>query len=321
MTEDISRREALKTAALGAAAIVTATVPTTMEASAAPIEIANPSLAPEPKRKEYNLEEMRERYQGQIDAQFSEAEETLRGGYWHVFKMRHIHKSADHLSEIALGYAITRKSVREGRADEEFWPTFLGLAGAFRSLRDADASDLFNNPFDRGLLVEGVNTHSTQRDLSQASLDEGAAKLKANYREAQMLLVGPAMKDTAEKLTSQPDAKVKKYFVWDALTNPNAWFLLTYDGLYCDERDPYEASIWVDDVTDNLLVKAYERRGFICDNPKAIYGSVPNHKPCKQAWELREKFNLHENDEWMRRIDWRILKLSELKHMPKKAVA
>jgi len=66
------------------------------------------------------------------------------------------------------------------------------------------------------------------------------------------------------------------YFVNDFLTSQYAWFLLTnIDGLSYMERVRFETDMQVDFVTDNLLVKGYERYSFSYYNWRAIWGSFP----------------------------------------------
>ena len=62
----------------------------------------------------------------------------------------------------------------------------------------------------------------------------------------------------------------------DFLTSAYAWFLLTnIDGLSYMERIKFETDMQVDFVTDNLLVKGYERYSFGYYNWRSIYGSFP----------------------------------------------
>ena len=66
------------------------------------------------------------------------------------------------------------------------------------------------------------------------------------------------------------------YMANDFLTSPYAWFLLTnIDGLAYMERIKFETDMQVDFVTDNLLVKAYERYSFNYFNYRALWGSFP----------------------------------------------
>ena len=66
------------------------------------------------------------------------------------------------------------------------------------------------------------------------------------------------------------------YMVMDFLTSQYAWFLLTnIKGLIYMERKPYEMDMQVDFISDNLLVKAYERYSFGYYNYRSLYGSFP----------------------------------------------
>jgi hypothetical protein len=66
------------------------------------------------------------------------------------------------------------------------------------------------------------------------------------------------------------------YIVNDFLTSSYAWFLLTnIEGLLYMDRIGFEMDMQVDFITDNLLVKAYERYSFGYANWRAIFGSFP----------------------------------------------
>ncbi len=66
------------------------------------------------------------------------------------------------------------------------------------------------------------------------------------------------------------------YMVFDYLTSPFAWFLLSnVKGLAYMERVPFETDMQVEFTTDNLLVKGYERYSFGFYNPRSAYGSFP----------------------------------------------
>jgi hypothetical protein len=68
----------------------------------------------------------------------------------------------------------------------------------------------------------------------------------------------------------------ESYMTNDFLTSPYAWFLLTnIDGLSYMERVKFETDMQVDFVTDNLLVKGYERYSFGYYNWRSIFGSFP----------------------------------------------
>jgi hypothetical protein len=65
------------------------------------------------------------------------------------------------------------------------------------------------------------------------------------------------------------------YMSMDFLTSNFAWFGLTnIGGLAHMNRMPFETDMQVDFVTDNLLVKGYQRYSFSYYNPRALYGSA-----------------------------------------------
>jgi len=69
---------------------------------------------------------------------------------------------------------------------------------------------------------------------------------------------------------------VRAYMAVDYLTSNFAWFLLTQnEGLLFFVRDEFESDMWVDNLTDNLLVKAYERAVPQYNDPRCAYGSFP----------------------------------------------
>ena len=62
----------------------------------------------------------------------------------------------------------------------------------------------------------------------------------------------------------------------DFLTSPYAWFVQTkIDGLLFLERIAFEMSMEVDIITDNLLVKGYQRYYVGYKNWRAVYVSTP----------------------------------------------
>jgi hypothetical protein len=66
------------------------------------------------------------------------------------------------------------------------------------------------------------------------------------------------------------------YEVLDFLTSTTYWFVLTtIPGLIFLEREAFEMSMEVDFITDNLLVKAYQRFFTGYYNPRAVFGSTP----------------------------------------------
>lgn len=155
------------------------------------------------------------------------------------------------------------------------------------------------HPLDVGVYA---NTPSVQVDLNEATLLSSQVAIRTNFRDARglrifararKLVIPPQLEAVAIRLlqtelrpgTADNDVNAitkvsgglpEGYVVNDFLTNPFAWFILTnIDGLLYMERVPFESDMWVDDITDNLLVKGYERYSFSYYNPRAIFGSFP----------------------------------------------
>jgi hypothetical protein len=155
------------------------------------------------------------------------------------------------------------------------------------------------HPTDYGNIA---NTPSTQVDINEATLLNAMIAVRTNFRDqrglkvfarGRKLIIPPTLEPVAIRLTKTElrpgtaDNDVNAilttsgglpegYMVMDFLTSNYAWFLLTnIDGLSYMERVPFETDIQVDFVTDNLLVKGYERYSFNYNNWRAIYGSFP----------------------------------------------
>lgn len=157
-----------------------------------------------------------------------------------------------------------------------------------------------NHPVDGSTFA---NRPSTDLDLNEAAVYSAAiavrkfrdnANLRARFR-TKRLIVPLELEYVASRLlntelrpgTANNDINAIRennlfpdgYLVVDYLTSQYAWMVLTDapEGLLYLERVPFEMSMWTDDVTDNLLVKGYER--FYCgyDGPRGIYGSFPTN--------------------------------------------
>lgn len=146
------------------------------------------------------------------------------------------------------------------------------------------------------------NKFSTELDLNEASLLQGMINVRTAFvneaglkvmARARKLIVPPALEPMAIRLTktelrpgtanndvnailSTSGGLPEGYFVMDFLTSNYAWFLGTnIEGLIHMNRIGFEMDMWVDNITDNLLVKGYERYSFGFNDPRAIYGSFP----------------------------------------------
>ena len=155
------------------------------------------------------------------------------------------------------------------------------------------------HPIDGGTVA---NRPSTDVGLNEATLLNAMIAVRTNFKDqaglkvfarARKLIVPPQLEPTAIRLTktelrpgtADNDVNAimmtagglpESYMVNDFLTSPYAWFLLTnIDGLSYMERIKFETDMQVDFVTDNLLVKGYERYSFGYYNWRSIFGSFP----------------------------------------------
>jgi phage major head subunit gpT-like protein len=222
-------------------------------------------------------------------------------------------------TEIALGYAITRKAIDDNLYKTQFHPSNLGLIESFQQTKEIYGANLLNtattynasvggdgvalcstaHPIDGGTVA---NTPTIQVDLNEATLLNGMISVRTNFRDqaglkvfarARKLIVPPQLEPVAIRLTktelrpgtadndvnaivSTAGGLPEGYMTNDFLTSAFAWFLLTtIDGLSYMERVKFETDMQVDFVTDNLLVKGYERYSFGYYNWRSIFGSFP----------------------------------------------
>ena len=222
-------------------------------------------------------------------------------------------------TEIALGYAITRKAIDDNLYKTQFTPSNLGLVESFQQTKEIYGANVLNtaqtynaavggdgvalcstaHPIDGGSVA---NTPTTQVDHNEATLLNAMIAIRTNFRDqaglkvfarGRKLIIPPALEPVAIRLlktelrpgTADNDVNAimttagglpEGYLVNDFLTSSYAWFLLTnIDGLAYMERVKFETDMQVDFVTDNLLVKGYERYSFGYYNWRSIYGSFP----------------------------------------------
>jgi hypothetical protein len=222
-------------------------------------------------------------------------------------------------TEIALGYAITRKAIDDNLYKTQFAPSNLGLIESFHQTKEIYGANILNtaqtynaaiggdgqalcsanHPIDGGVVA---NQPTVQVDLNESTLLNAMIAIRTNFKDqaglkifarGRKLIVPPQLEPTAIRLTKTElrpgtaDNDVNAimmtagglpegYMVNDFLTSQYAWFLLTnIDGLSYMERIKFETDMQVDFVTDNLLVKGYERYSFGYYNWRSIYGSFP----------------------------------------------
>jgi len=184
---------------------------------------------------------------------------------------------------------------------EIYGANILNTATTYNSSVGGDGVALCStsHPIDGGTVA---NTPTTQVDLNEATLLNAMIAIRTNFRDqaglkvfarGRKLIVPPQLEPVAIRLlktelrpgTADNDANAilstsgglpEGYMVNDFLTSAYAWFLLTnIDGLSYMERVKFETDLQVDFVTDNLLVKGYERYSFGYYNWRSIYGSFP----------------------------------------------
>ncbi len=222
-------------------------------------------------------------------------------------------------TEIALGYAITRKAIDDNLYKTQFHPSNLGLIESFQQTKEIYGANILNtattynasvggdgvalcstsHPIDGGTVA---NRPTTDVGLNEATLLNAMIAVRTNFKDqaglkvfarARKLVVPPQLEPTAIRLTktelrpgtADNDVNAimmtagglpESYMVNDFLTSAYAWFLLTnIDGLSYMERIKFETDMQVDFVTDNLLVKGYERYSFGYYNWRSIFGSFP----------------------------------------------
>jgi len=222
-------------------------------------------------------------------------------------------------TEIALGYAITRKAIDDNLYKSQFMPSNLGLVESFHQTKEIYGANVLNTATTYNASVGGdgvalcstahpidgttvANTPAVQVDLNEATLLNSMIAIRTNFKDqaglkvfarGRRLVVPPQLEPVAIRLTktelrpgtSDNDVNAimmtagglpEGYMVNDFLTSSYAWFLLTnIDGLSYMERVKFESDMQVDFVTDNLLVKGYERYSFGYYNWRSIYGNFP----------------------------------------------
>ena len=221
-------------------------------------------------------------------------------------------------TEIALGYAITRKAIDDNLYKTQFAPSNLGLIESFQQTKEIYGANVLNTATTYNASVGGdgvalvsashpidggtISNYATS-ELNESTLLNSMIAVRTNFKDqaglkvfarARKLIVPPQLEPTAIRLTktelrpgtADNDVNAimmtsgglpESYMVNDFLTSSTAWFLLTnIDGLSYMERVKFETDMQVDFVTDNLLVKGYERYSFGYYNWRSIYGSIPS---------------------------------------------
>jgi len=222
-------------------------------------------------------------------------------------------------TEIALGYAITRKAIDDNLYKTQFMPSNLGLIESFHQTKEIYGANVLNTATTYNASIGGdgkalcasdhpidgttvPNIPTTPVDLNESTLLNAMISIRTNFKDqaglkifarGRKLIIPPQLEPVAIRLTktelrpgtadndvnaimSTAGGLADGYMVNDFLTSQYAWFLLTnIDGLSYMERVKFESDMQVDFVTDNLLVKGYERYSFGYYNWRSIWGSFP----------------------------------------------
>ena len=184
---------------------------------------------------------------------------------------------------------------------EIYGANILNTAQTYDSTVGGDGVALCSpsHPIDGGTIS---NVPTVQVGLNENSLLNAMISIRTQFRDqaglkvfarGRKLVVPPQQEPVAIRLTktelrpgtadndvnaisSTAGGLPEGYTTLDFLTSSYAWFLLTnIDGLAYMERVKFETDMQVDFITDNLLVKGYERYSFNYYNWRAIYGSFP----------------------------------------------
>jgi hypothetical protein len=184
---------------------------------------------------------------------------------------------------------------------ELYGANVINTASTYNSAVGGDGKALCatDHPIDGGTVA---NRPTTDVDLNEATLLNAMIAIRTNFKDqaglkifarGRRLIVPPQLEPVAIRLTktelrpgtadndvnaimSTAGGLPEGYMVNDYLTSAFAWFLLTnIEGLSYMERVAFETDMQVDFVTDNLLVKGYERYGFGYFNWRAIWGTFP----------------------------------------------
>jgi hypothetical protein len=185
---------------------------------------------------------------------------------------------------------------------EIYGANILNTATTYNSSIGGDGVALCadDHPIDGGTVS---NIPSTPVDLNESTLLNAMIAVRTNFKDqaglkvfarARKLIIAPQNEPVAIRLIktelrpgsadndvnailSTAGGLPESYMVNDFLTSPYAWFLLTnIDGLSYMSRVKFETDMQVDFVTDNLLVKGYERYSFGYYNWRSIFGSFPS---------------------------------------------
>lgn len=182
----------------------------------------------------------------------------------------------------------------------------FNTAGTFNPSIGGDGQPLLSNVHpltETSPFVGGTwsNRPSVDVDLNEATLIAALKAIRSGFvneaglkvrARGKLLCIPVTLEDVAIRLiktelrpgTADNDVNaihslsggLHDFEVFDYFTSNFAWFVKTdVEGLIHIDRIPFELDMHVDFMTDNLLVKGYQRAGFFFNDPRCLYGSIP----------------------------------------------
>src|SRR3569832_123815 len=208
----------------------------------------------------------------------------------------------DNLYKTEFGPAVMGLNEAFDRTYEAFAADVFNSSTTYNAASGGDGVALAStaHPVDGGTFS---NLASPAASLNETSLLNAQVAINANFRDnanqrmnakPRWLVVPPQLEPQAIRLlktelrpgTGNYDVNAilstqggipEGYAVWNYLTSPYSWYLLTnQDGLVYMNRTPYETDMSVEFSTDNLLVKGYQRNRYNYNVPRCIYVSNPS---------------------------------------------
>jgi len=186
--------------------------------------------------------------------------------------------------------------------EEVYGANVLNNGTVFNPATQGDLQPLFStaHPIDGATIA---NQPSPDQSFNETALLNAAITIRSTWRNnaglkmharGQKAIVPPNLEPIAARLfrselrpgTNTNDINAIKemqqslkegYFVYDYLTSPFAWFVLTnIPGLVFFQRKPFESDMSVEFTTDNLLVKGYQRYIPTYYEWRHVWGTFPN---------------------------------------------
>jgi hypothetical protein len=210
--------------------------------------------------------------------------------------------------EIGLAFAVTGRN-KDGApvTNKELCDQAQALADTHLLVRERLAAALFNYALDYDPEVGGdgqpllstdhpilddgptwANTFPEHRPLALESFKDAVDIIKGKFVDQcglkiharpKMLVVPKEAREQALEITARYAAERGEarlpVLPYSHLEDPDSWYILTsIDGFVQLTRVPFETGTWVDHQHGCILAKGYERHCFVCNDPRAVFGSM-----------------------------------------------